>query len=102
MSFTVDVTQITHNLNAELQYSLDAAQEVARKIAYATEAKLHQVTPRHSGKAGDSWHTIQIGQDTFLVESDVPYMNELNHGSSSQAPAGFIENAVDSVARTLT
>lgn len=37
--------------------------------------------------------TKQPGQALFIT-NNVPYINELNQGSSSQAPAGFVDRAV--------
>lgn len=37
--------------------------------------------------------TTKPGQDIY-ISNNLPYINRLNQGSSSQAPAGFVEEAV--------
>jgi len=48
--------------------------------------KLKKATPVDTGNARDSWQ-VSDGK----IVNDVPYMEQLNAGSSDQAPARFIE-----------
>jgi hypothetical protein len=36
-----------------------------------------------------------VGTTTFIVQNNVPYIGELNAGSSKQAPALFVEKGID-------
>jgi hypothetical protein len=36
----------------------------------------------------------RIGQGSVFVSNNVPYITRLNDGSSSQAPAGFVQRAI--------
>lgn len=53
--------------------------------------ELKIATPVDTGKARDSWGLTKEGKDKFSVASDVSYMENLNQGTSKQAPAHFIE-----------
>lgn len=39
--------------------------------------------------------------DTIFITNNLPYIQQLNAGSSSQAPAGFVEQAVDAAAAAV-
>jgi hypothetical protein len=54
--------------------------------------RLKESTPVDTGKARDGWH---VNGDTIV--NNVDYIDDLNRGSSVQAPAYFIESAVLSV-----
>jgi hypothetical protein len=51
--------------------------------------RLRRATPVDTGRARDSWRIDEEG-----IVNDVPYINELNQGSSTQAPKYFIESTV--------
>lgn len=87
------------------------AEEVVEFVANATPVKTGQAagnwqttinTPSSSWTAGNSsaaeaiaqareaLTSLAIGQ-TVYISNNVPYIVELNQGSSAQAPAGFVE-----------
>lgn len=51
---------------------------------------LKSVTPVDTGKARDSWKS-EATEKGFKVTNSVEYIEQLNHGSSKQAPANFVE-----------
>lgn len=51
--------------------------------------KLAEATPVDTGHAAAGWHK----EGTHII-NDVPYVKELNEGSSQQAPANFIEQVI--------
>lgn len=86
------------------------------KVALDIYGTLKVVTPVDTGRARANWHmdidtpTVRIvepGQDTspnisqykigqtVFVSNNLPYIRRLNDGWSSQAPAGFVEAAID-------
>ena len=54
-----------------------------------TQARVVAATPIDTGAAKASWHTI--GKE---IVSDSSYIEDLNNGSSAQAPSFFIERAI--------
>ncbi len=54
-------------------------------------ADLKLATPVDTGLAQDSWKVTPQGDDRFNVSNPVPYIDELNAGSSKQAPPFFVE-----------
>lgn len=53
-------------------------------------------TPVDTGNARAGWTVNTVAMS---VENNVEYIEALNNGHSQQAPAGFVENAMDKVAR---
>lgn len=55
-------------------------------------------TPKRSGRASRSWltHGYRLGDTDVIIENKVPYIERLNEGHSKQAPAGFVEDVIDS------
>lgn len=52
-------------------------------------------TPVDTGQARNSWQidtTVRLEPEVYTV---IPYMKNLNDGSSKQSPAGFIDAIVD-------
>ena len=52
---------------------------------------LQEVTPVDTGLARDSWTLQQMSKTKAEISNLVPYIEELNAGSSTQAPAYFVE-----------
>ena len=67
-----------------------AQQEQLRKESYRLLNALKVATPRDTGKAAESWK-ISRRLRSYEIFNDVPYLPELNAGSSKQAPSHFIE-----------
>lgn len=83
----------------------------AQKFAKATERKvdssaralverLKENTPVDTGNARDGWKLVLSG-DGFerkaKITNDVPYIAQLEHGSSTQAPAGIVAVSIAEV-----
>jgi HK97 gp10 family phage protein len=77
---------------------------VSNTIADVVTDELEAATPVDTGAARASWRAshgkvTQGGEVT--VTSDAEYMPYLNRGSSSQAPAGFVREAVRAALRKV-
>lgn len=73
-------------LQAELRKVAEAAYDLqVRKLVN----KLSQATPVDTGRAAAGWRL-----KNNVIVNDTPYISELNHGSSQQAPSFFIEKTV--------
>lgn len=51
--------------------------------------KLKEATPVRTGKARDGWK-----REGMSIVNEVEYIDKLNQGSSTQAPAHFIEKTI--------
>jgi hypothetical protein len=67
----------------------------AKKVALAKEvhALLRETTPVDTGDARDGWEILPGPAGQLIVGNEEEHLEYLNKGSSSQAPAGFIEAA---------
>jgi len=87
-----------------------------RKTALGLYADLKILTPVDTGRARSNWH-LDIGaptvkllepggdldpntsgytiQKTIFISNNLPYIRRLNEGHSQQAPAGFVDDAVN-------
>jgi hypothetical protein len=54
---------------------------------------LHDATPKDTGHAANSWRYEIVG-DKAVITNPVDYIDDLNRGSSQQAPAFFIEKTI--------
>lgn len=96
---TITVTGIDQTLiQADRQFEREADQEIRIRTYNATnDAKL--ATPVDTGRARNSWRVEKQGQDLttrldrYRVRNVVNYIEDLNMGTSRQAPANFIEEA---------
>lgn len=104
-----------------------AVDDTLRKVALVANQTLIMATPVDTGRARANW---QVSIDTvitselestdaqgaiqrnagvikgyrngeIIVQNNVPYIGRLNAGSSAQAPAGFVEKALQAAARTV-
>lgn len=94
-----------------------ALEKTVRKVALAVDAQLVLTTPVDTGRARSNWisslntpdvRIVEPGtvpnipgvaekytlSDTILITNSLPYIKPLNEGHSKQAPAGFVELAV--------
>ncbi len=73
-----------------LQWSLTKIVDAKRSdLISRLVDNLKEDTPVDTGAARDGWHATADG-----VSNNVPYIKELNDGSSQQAPAHFVELAI--------
>ena len=78
------------SIEKELKAAYVANEKV---IAKAALKKLVETTPVDTGLARDSWKLTKKSRG-FSIENSVSYIKTLNTGSSKQAPAMFIEQAL--------
>ena len=62
-------------------------------LATETHALLRETTPVDTGAARDGWDVVPGPAGALRVVNDEEHVRYLNDGSSSQAPAGFVEAA---------
>lgn len=103
---------------------LNASEQTARKAMLKVNTNLRDYTPEESNWASSNWvasvgspvsgvHgtkenvttapqakgmaqiiTWKFKQGNLYITNNVPYINDLNAGSSEQAPAGFVQRAI--------
>lgn len=77
-----------------LSFKLSLAKELAEKQAKIVQniiEDLVQATPIDSGFARSRWQKVRIGNGEWRIVNDTSYINQLNAGSSRQAPEFFVE-----------
>ena len=103
---------------------LDRLEKTVRAVALVVDAELVAATPVDTGRARSNWNpslnvpdtTIQEPNqkkvidpivsaykitDTILISNNLPYINRLNEGYSKQAPAGFVDLALQKGKRAV-
>jgi len=79
---------------AKLKANLEAAKQLRLKpVSEKLVAELKEATPVKTGHARDGWQ-VEYVNGKAIITNDVPYIKELNEGTSAQAPAFFIEKVV--------
>jgi HK97 gp10 family phage protein len=105
-----------------------AVDDTLRKVALVANQTVVMATPVDTGRARANW---QISIDTtidgevgdmsaqaaitrnaavikgyrngaIILQNNVPYISALNNGSSAQAPAGFVEKAIQAAANAVS
>lgn len=103
---------------------LDNLEKTVRAVALVVDAELVAATPVDTGRARANWNpslnepdtTIREPNqkkaispiaaafkltDTILISNNLPYIKRLNEGSSKQAPAGFVDMALEKGKRAV-
>lgn len=103
---------------------LDNLEKTVRAVALVVDAELVAATPVDTGRARANWNpslnepdtTIHEPNqkkaispiaaafkltDTILISNNLPYIKRLNEGSSKQAPAGFVDMALEKGKRAV-
>lgn len=62
-------------------------------IATKLVSELKEETPVNTGYARSRW-TFKRGPSKCTIENDAPYIEDLNNGSSRQAPRLFVEKTI--------
>lgn len=104
-----------------------AVDDTLRKVALVANQTVIMATPVDTGRARANW---QVSIDTeidsevdstnaqgaiarnasvirgyrngsIILQNNLPYIGALNNGSSAQAPAGFVEKAIQAAARAV-
>jgi hypothetical protein len=108
-----------------------SAERVIKRLGFEIQGELIRKTPVDTGWARANWvvsigtpHTGVVGsreavsqagqiagqgrllvyrlnQGQIWISNNVPYIGKLNEGHSKQAPAGYIEQAIDTAIRTI-
>ena len=101
LKFTVkNIKQTFEQLKAEINEIVD---DDTRALTTDAVEELIEATPIDTGKARNSWKVESVKIDEkqlpeerviVTIENEVPYMAELNSGSSRQAPPRFIEKTI--------
>lgn len=93
MGIEFKITGIKEEL-AKLTKEFTAIQRKEReRVAEQLVDELAAATPIDTGRARHGWEVKQVGDITEIV-NEVPYIDDLNHGTSRQAPTNFIEQTV--------
>ena len=83
-------TKISGNFLEEVRRATKS--QVRAKAAELVE-KLAEATPVDTGRAKEGWRVDEVDGRVVIV-NEVPYIPELNAGTSKQAPAHFIEKTL--------
>jgi hypothetical protein len=94
MKITLDLSDLTRKLPEIVKQSVAELQDVRNKVALDIFNDLVLTTPVDTGKARNGWQIDDAG-GVVEITNNVEYIAKLNDGHSAQAPAGFIEAAVD-------
>lgn len=104
-----------------------AVSDVLRRVALVANQAIVMATPVDTGRARANWQvsidteiTTETGSTNFqaqmaanqntiksykngalIIQNNVPYISKLNAGSSAQAPAGFVQRALQAAARAV-
>jgi hypothetical protein len=104
-----------------------AVDDTVRKVALVANQAVIMATPVDTGRARANWQvsidteldaeldstnvqgTLSRNQGvirgyrggTIILQNNLPYIEALNNGSSAQAPAGFVEKAVQAAANAV-
>lgn len=101
LTFTVrGIEQTFQKLKSEINEIVD---DNTKTLTTQAVKELIEVTPVDTGKARDSWRVdaVTINEKELpkeriiaTIDNEVPYMAELNAGSSKKAPPRFIETTI--------
>lgn len=104
-----------------------AVSDVLRRVALVANQAIVMATPVDTGRARANWQvsidaeiTTETGSTSaaeqlrrnegvikgykngaLIIQNNVPYIGKLNSGSSAQAPAGFVQRALQAAARAV-
>ena len=119
----VDLAGFARRMRVLADQVVDGTDLVTRATAVAASETVTLATPVDTGRARGNWQiglgtpvrretdandrsgqetitrnsrrvAARVPGQTIFISNNVPYIVELNAGSSSQAPAGFVEEAV--------
>jgi len=117
MKFSVNYRDLTDEQKAGAQRATKTVREIkiaVRNVSFGVERVVKDRMPKRTGRAAGSWGhwtpallrdqagadaagmaVWEVKDDGFTIEqgSNVEYIDALNEGHSSQAPAGFLELA---------
>lgn len=71
-------------------------------VGNPTDASDVGAARRKQAEGRQALRGYKLTRGTIFVTNNVPYIQKLNEGSSKQAPAGFVQNAVEAAIRTVS
>lgn len=103
---------------------IDTLEKTVRRVALVVDTTLVNTTPVDTGRARANWlpslnvprsDSVDLKNtegvesilpsykvsDTIYITNNLPYIQRLNDGWSQQAPAGFVETAIEKGRRTV-
>ena len=98
MTIRIDLSDLLRGIPIEANNIDKLVDQVASKIALDLHGELVMTTPVDTGRARAAW-TVDTAGPEKVVENNVEYIGALNAGHSKQAPASFVENAIDKVTK---
>lgn len=127
MAVKHNLTQFARRVEKQAQGVAPAVSDMLRKVALVSNQTLVMATPVDTGRARANWR-VSIGTEVsatvdstnaqeslsrnkaiimgyrngdLIIQNNLPYIEILNRGSSAQAPAGFVEKALQTAARAV-
>ena len=88
--FDCDINAIAKDLGVLVE-------DVVSKIAFDGLGELQATTPVDTGRAKSGWGVERIEPKHARIVNNVEYIVRLNEGHSKQAPAMFVELALDRI-----
>jgi hypothetical protein len=88
---TINVNNLEETLSKISKTIEDDISAFLIKTSRELKRDLEAATPVDTGLASDSWRIAVKKSNQLSITNDVPYIEELNNGSSKQAPAHFVE-----------
>lgn len=70
--------------------------QAIKKTVFDAESELKARTPVDTGRARASWQTTQA-ENYYIISNNIDYIERLNNGYSKQAPANFVQHALNFV-----
>src|SRR5690554_4306775 len=70
--------------------------QAIKKTVFDAEAELKARTPVDIGTAQGAWKTTPT-EDYYIISNNIDYIERLNNGYSKQAPANFVQHALNFV-----
>ena len=125
MKYSVNYRDLTDEQKASAQRipkMVRGIKDAVRKVSFAVERTVKQAMPVDTGRARASWGhwtpallrnqaggdaagaaVWEVKDDGFTIEqgSNLEYIDALNDGHSSQAPAGFLDMAEERGSKAL-
>lgn len=99
MRFRIDFSDLT---NGSVEKLVDeTVLDVTSKVTLDAHTNLVAASPVDTGDFRRSWTVETPNQpyDDGRIENDKPYAQALAKGRSSQAPSGWVENAIEAATR---
>lgn len=100
MKFSIGLKNVDSEFKKLFESRTKLTQEQSLKLVSDLKNELVEQTPVDTGFARDSW-SIEKQDKDFNVTNKAEYIQYLNEGSSSQAPARFVETTALKYGRPL-